>query len=78
MDGVINRDMYSILNKVDATPLSRREIEIKRDSSMEYVTHSAYICVATHRNNIKSNGVQSYLKARNRFAWCPRKSYKHY
>ena len=69
--------MDSILNKVDLTPLSRRETELKRDSSMEYFNHLAYGCVVVHRNNVKSNGIPSYLHYRNRFAWCPRKSYKH-
>lgn len=73
----INKDMDSILNKVCLSKLSRKETEVIRDSSMEYIKHNSYGVVRVYRNNVVFNCVPSYMKAKNRFCWCPPKSYKH-
>lgn len=44
--------------------MSKRERIIKEDSSIEYIEHPTYGCVAVHRNQCISDNVPSYMKYR--------------
>lgn len=69
------KDMNNLLNKI-MSPLSRREIELRRDSSMQYVGLRSNYIVKVHRNNVTNNKDMKnceYLRGMYRYAEEPRK-----
>lgn len=69
------KDMNNLIKRV-MSPLSLREIEHKRDSSMQYVGLRSNYIVKVHRNRITNNKDMKnceYLRGMYRYAEEPRK-----
>lgn len=64
------KDMNNLIN-VGISPLSRREIEHRRDSSMQYVGLNSRYIVKVHRNRVTNNKDMKnceYLRGMYRYA----------
>ena len=64
------KDMNNLINRI-LSPISRREIEHKRDSSMQHVVLRSNYIVKVHRNRVTNNKDMKnceYLRGMYRYA----------